>query len=96
MKTKVVVALATLLAVLAVGTTSASASKCKIIVNGVVVQDNNDSPCIYNATNTGSGGTVTNNIKVKAKTGKNTSGGGTIVTGNAQATVNITNNVNVD
>ena len=96
MKAKIAAIVVILVAVLSIGATSASAARCKIIINGVVIQDNNASPCVHNATNTGSGGTVTNNIKVKAKTGKNTSGGGTIITGNAQATVNITNNVNLD
>lgn len=96
MKAKVAVVLVVLLAVLSVGATSASAAKCKIIVNGTVVREDNVLPCTYTATETGSGGSITNNIKVKAKTGKNTSGGGTIITGSAQATVNITNNVNVD
>jgi len=96
MKITIAVILVTLVAVLSFGATSVSAARCKIIVNGVVVRDDAVLPCTYNATNSGSDGAVTNNIKAKAKTGKNTSTGGTIITGNTQATVNIANNVNMD
>jgi len=96
MKAKIAAIVVILVAVLSAGATSASAARCKIIINGIVVQDNNASPCVHSATESGSGGTVTNNIKVKAKTGKNTSTGGSIQTGNATAVVNITNNINTD
>ena len=96
MKITIAVILTSLAVVLAVGAAPVSAASCKIKVNGVVVQNNNASPCTYSVTNSGSGGTVTTNVKAKANTGNNTNSGGTIQTGNATAVVNITNNINLD
>jgi hypothetical protein len=96
MKITIAVILASLAIVLTAGATSVSAASCKIKVNGVVVQNNNDSPCIKNITNTGNGNVITTNVKAKANTGNNTNSGGTIITGNATAVINITNNINLD
>lgn len=77
---------------LGVGAMPTFAAKCKVVVNGVVVKKNHDSPCIYNETITENGATtVTNNIKAKAKSGGNS---GSVTTGNATVIVNITNIIN--
>lgn len=76
--------------------TPVEAGSCRIKVNGVVVQNNNNQPCSYSDTIVVNqpNATIVNKISVRANTGNNS--GGTIATGDATAVVRIVNLVNIN